>query len=325
MHRIASPQSATGADVPQAPVVALLELACPRHQWTPPRYHHADPQFWTSPCKVAMGLRNPVFLVVHVTRSMAQRGHKMARFVSNEVTWTNGDGQRRIETAGNCMMCDLLYACLLLRLLYMHVYAYSMHVCIEMYMHYKQCMHCKQYSTPSLKIAAEHKQRLLWWYALNDGREACNIREEHSHLSIRGITCCTFHTAITTSSTLLAIASYLLRSFLWKHLRVCPSAFLSETSILASASFRIINWTTGLGGTAAIKILKCGGEVGSVRIWLPKNLRKEAVSRQCVFLYFSYLLLGQSSYGICVTPCIFFVFICGVSEHILGVQANWSR
>lgn len=68
----------------------------------------------------------------------------------------------------------------------------------------------KQYGTPSLKIAAEQKQRLLWWYALNDGREACNIREEHSHLPIRGITGCTFHTVL--SSTVLAIASHLLRN-----------------------------------------------------------------------------------------------------------------
>lgn len=68
----------------------------------------------------------------------------------------------------------------------------------------------KHYGTPSLKIAAEQKQRLLWWYALNDGREACNIREEHSHLPIRGITGCTFHTVL--SSTVLAIASHLLRS-----------------------------------------------------------------------------------------------------------------
>ena len=105
--------------------------------------------------------------------------------------------------------CDLLYACLLLRWLY------TVHACLYVYACVCTCItnnasYDKQYSTPSLKIAAEQKQRLLWWYALNDGREASNIREEHSHLPIRGITGCTFHTVL--SSTVLAIASHLLRS-----------------------------------------------------------------------------------------------------------------
>ena len=256
---------------------ATQQLRCPRHQWTPPQYHHADPQFWTSPgAKLHMRLQESVFLVV-VTRSMAQRerGHKMSRFCQY---WTNMSKRWKIRADRNSGLC--VYACVC--------------TCIN-------TSYDKHYGTPSLKIAAEQKQRLLWWYALNDSREACNIREEHGHLPIRGITGCTFHTVL--SSTVLAIASHLLRSVPMKtssnhtpstsarslanldcankKLRrlcscVCPSAFLSETSILASASFRIINWTTGLGGTA-VKILNCGGGVGSVQIWLPRNLRKAAI------------------------------------------------
>ena len=133
-----------------------------RHLWTPPRFRHVDPQFWTSPaamCLVRMVLR----CFEHILWSWFSNFGNLHVLIRSVMLCHNASG-----VSG---------------------WTVGMFGIVEGSLCQIECPNTKTkwfimgLGLPArLKIAAQQKQWFLWWHALDDGRKTRDVREEHGHL-----------------------------------------------------------------------------------------------------------------------------------------------